>query len=101
MKHPARKLLNHAQEAMTKPTKKDCGWNNCESVEYNPQLLDKSYLEEMSTWNLLAYLRGPEGREEGPFRILLKEVLATRPNIPTKAQSKAKRIAKAKAQKNR
>lgn len=54
-----------------------------------------------STKELLMLLRTQLGREVPEFHAKFKEILATRPNIPTKEQAYAARIQKAKQQKNR
>lgn len=65
-------------------------------------MLDPKYdFSGHSTLELLGILRSQAGREVPGLREVLKKVLATRPNIPTKAQARAARQEKAKAQRNR
>lgn len=85
----------------TRPNRKDSGPHYCDDLEYSPYLLERENLENMSTRLLLQYLRSKDGRENETFRDLLKEILATREHIPTKAQARELRRQKAKAKKHR
>jgi hypothetical protein len=90
---------------MTKITTKQRkieGVYSLDSYEYYSYMLEPGYdWSKHSTKELLCILRSELGRESPDFHAKLKNVLATRPNIPTKQQAKAKRVEKAKAQRNR
>lgn len=66
------------------------------------QFFDPQYdFSVHSTKELLAFLRGPECRSQRDLHNIIKTELSKRPNIPTKAQAKAKRKELAKSQRNR
>ena len=73
-----------------------------DSYEYYTDMLDPGYdWSKHSTKEILCMLRSQLGRESPDFNAKFKSILATRPHIPNKQQAKAKRLEKAKAQKNR
>lgn len=90
---------------MTKLTARDRkleGAFFADDAEFFKDMLEPSYdWTRHSTKELLVLLRSQLGREVPEFNAKFKEILATRPNIPTKQQAKAARIEKAKQQKNR
>lgn len=87
---------------MTKMRRRDRKLEDCfmaEDAKHYSYMLDRDYdWNQHSTKELLAMLRSQLGREDPIFHELFRDVLSTRPNIPTKQQAKAVRVAKAKAQ---
>ena len=77
-------------------------------TKVDPDLLAKAVIkwqnEDLESWetlDLMALRISQVGRDVPLVHERVKAILATRPHIPTKADKKALRIAKAKEQKNR
>lgn len=76
-------------------------YNSLDEYQIDSMLTEGYDFSSINTLQLLGWLRSQEGRENSTLNAVLKAELAKRENVPTKAQSKAKRQQIAKAKKNR